>query len=198
MPDPSWTMQYLMNQTPEGNGFTRQFCYSQQAIVTEVTGGNPADRRVEIDATAGPQAGVVFATSQVPSLDSSIGITAEMIVNVSGDPNGDAGIELTFLDYALLLCIYPNKLNVYCGGDGQNSINTDVPTPPNNVDTLWRILFYPNHTMEVYRAGILVYGPVLMPISTMAYQRVLWWAESGALAVFKAFRYYLGGAVIPG
>lgn len=196
MPDPVWTLQYLYNQSPEQNGFTRQLCYQTPAPVTEVSSGPPANRRVEIDATD-PTSGIVFMTSQIPALDSGVGVTAEMMLNVSGAADGDAGVELTFLDYAILLNICPNKIDLSAPAEGGGGLRQIIATSPNNVDTLWRLLFYPNHNVSVYRAGVLVAGPFLAPVQPKRFQRVLWWGEAGALSVWKAMRYYIGGAVEP-
>ena len=200
MPDPVWTMRYQMNQTPEGNGFTRSFDYTLQAIVTEVTGGSPANRRVELDARAGLDCGVVFLTSTVPSLDFTQGATAETIVNVSGDSNGNAGIELTFLSYAVALQVYPGKVKLYAPGDGNPdpSVDVTVPTASNNADIKWRITFDTLHQVHIYRDDLLVIGPVVVPIVVKPFQRVLWWAEGGVLTIWRAFRFYVGGAVPAG
>jgi hypothetical protein len=200
MPDPVWTMQYMMNQTPEGNGFTRAYDYPIAAAVNAVTGGSPANRRVEIDARAGNDCGIVFLTSTIPSLDFTKGATLETIVNVSGDANGDAGMELTFLSYAVLLMIHPNKACVYSpeGDDGTPGFEVAVNTDSNNADLKWRITFDTDHNVRVYRDSALLIGPLAAPIVTKPFQRVLWWAESGVLAVWRAFRFYVGGAVAAG
>jgi hypothetical protein len=192
MPDPAWTQQYQFNQSPEGNGFTRRLY--RTPIVTEVTGGNPANRRVEIDSTNGD---AVFITSAVPSLDSSVGATAEMVVNVTGAADGNAGVELSFLDRAVLLMVYPNKIGISAAQeDGQ--IEQEVATASNAPDTEVRMTLDASKDLRIYRNDALILGPISTQTKTKPFQRVLWWGESGALVTFRALRYYLGGAVIPG
>lgn len=192
MPDPVWTQQYAFNQSPEGNGFTRQLYNSP--VVNEVTGGNPANRRVEIDSTNGD---AVFLTSAVPSLDSTVGATIEMTVAVSGNENGNAGFELTFLDRAVLVMIFPNKIGLTVAQDvGQ--FDQEIATASNAADTEIRVTFDATKALRVYRNDVLIAGPISTQTAVKPFQRVLWWCEAGALATFRVMRYYLGGAVIPG
>jgi hypothetical protein len=183
-------MQYMFNQTPENNGFTREFYRDPPlTVVNQITGGNPAERRVEIDSRGG--GGCVFFTSSVPSLDASVGVTAEVDVSVEGV--GDAGFELTFLDYAILLNIYEESIDVNCPGYG-NVVSTD----PNTAITKFRLLFKPSHEIEIYRQGVLILGPDLLPSIVKPFQRVLWWGEGNSLATFKGLKYWSGGAMPPG
>ena len=192
MPDPAWTQQYAFNQTPEANGFTRTLYNSP--VVTEVTSGNPANRRVEIDSTNGD---AVFTTSAVPSLDSSVGATAELQVAVTGAADGDAGVELTFLDRAVLIMVFPDKISIEVAQDA-GAFSQEFATASNGTDTLVRVTFDNTKALRVYRAGVLLAGPISTTTAVKPFQRVLWWAESGAIATFKIFRYWLGGAMAPG
>jgi len=193
MPDPAWTAQYNLAQTPEGNGFTRRDYNSP--VVTLTTGGQPANRKVVIDSTNGD---TVYTTSNVPSLDSGVGATAEMMVSVTGAVEGDAGIELTFLDRAVLVQIYPNKIVTSICNDLTGNVEQTFPTASNGTDTLIRVTFDATKNLRVYRAGVLLAGPLSTAGCVKPFQRVLWWGESGAIATFKQFKYYIGGAVVPG
>jgi len=193
MPDPAWTQQYNFAQTPENNGFTRQLYNSP--VITLTQGGNPANRNVNVDSTAGD---AVFLTSSVPSLSSSIGATAEMIVAVSGAAEGDAGIELTFLDRAVLVLVFPNKVSISICNDIIGNQESEYPTASNSGDTTIRVTFDSNKDLRVYRNAILLAGPLSTANCVKPFQRVLWWVETGAIGTFKALRYYLGGAVVPG
>src|SRR5574341_700713 len=125
MPDPVWSAQYQMNQAPEANGFTRVLYGAP--LVTEVTGGSPAQRRVEIASDAGS---AVFVTSSVPSLDDTIGVTAELVAR-SGAP-GNVGFECTFLDRALGVRMYADRIFVDIPGDAPGSgINLEIATAGN-------------------------------------------------------------------
>jgi len=193
MPDPVWTASYNFAQTPEGNGFTRTLYNSP--VVTLTTSGSPANRKVVVDSTNGD---VVFLTSAVPSLDSGVGATAEFQVAVTGAAEGDAGVELTFLDRAVLVQVYPNKIVTSICNDLIGNQEQTFATASNGTDTLVRITFDATKNLRVYRAGTLVAGPLSTDNCVKPFQRVLWWAESGAVATFKIFRYYIGGAVVPG
>ncbi len=191
MPDPSWTAEYNTAQSPESNGFTRQLVNSP--IVTEVTSGNPSDRRVEIGSDDGD---AIFLTSSIPSLDPTVGVTAEALVSCSGA--GDAGFELTFLDAAVLLMVYENSVEVSWPSDGTiPSSGVQVPTDT-NTEALIRYLFKSDSTVEVYRDSELIIGPVSVSRPSKPFQRVLWWGEGGGTQTFKAFRYWIGGAMAPG
>ena len=192
MPDPAWTAQYNFAQTPEGNGFTRQL--HNDPIVTLIQGGNPANRRVDVDSTNGD---AVFLTSQVPSLDSTIGATIEMTVAVSGAADGNAGFELTFLDRAVLVMVFPNKIGLTVAQDA-GQFDQEIPTASNSGDTEIRVTFDATKALRVYRNDVLIAGPISTQTAVKPFQRVLWWCEAGAIATFRVMRYYLGGAVVPG
>lgn len=192
MPDPTWTLQYNYANTPESNFFTRTL-YNIPTI-NEVRSGS--NRRVEIDSTNGD---AVFTSSIVPSLDSDVGATAEFMVNVSGNVNGDAGIELTFLDRAILVQVYPNHVYVGLTGDLE-TLEYTIPTASNNSDLLYRITYSGSgdNIINVYRGGTLIGGPYNPPVADKTFQRVLWWCEGGAISTWKGMKYYLGGPVVPG
>lgn len=193
MPDPAWTMQYQWNQPPEGNGFTRRLIGSP--VVVETIGGNPASRNVEITSNNGD---CVFLTSQVPALDSTVGVTAEMQVAVNG--SGDAGFELTLLDTIIMANVFENEVNLYCptGDGGASGFNLTETTDSNAADTLFRLLIDGSKRASLYRNGVAVWVNVQCPVLTRSFQRVLWWGEGGGTQKFNILRYYAGGAVIPG
>lgn len=194
MPQVPWTFQYNYQHDPEWNRFTR-IPYGNPVVNAVTTG----QRRVEVSCPEYKD-NIVFLSSDVPALDVALGITAEMMVNVSGPfADGNAGIEATFLPFAIAMQVRPNEVEFYSGGDGTNSVRIIVPTAPNNSDILWRITIDSNRIINIYRAGILVIGPVVIPSGgqPFPFQRFLWWVENGATATFKQMNYYQGGAVAP-
>lgn len=190
MPDPVWTFQYNFGQTPENNGFTRD---NYGATVNTVTGGQTANRRVEITGTS-PSVGCAFLTSTIPSLDPNIGVTVEGIMQVTG---GQAGLEMTFLNYAVTLDLLPASLQLRAVGDAGTEL-VEVATPSNSGQTTIRITFSPDRSVRVYRNGTLLGTIPTAPTLTMPFQRVLWWGEGQGTQTFRALRTYLGGAVAPG
>jgi hypothetical protein len=194
MPDPNWTAEYNTGNTPEQNGFSRTLYNSP--VVTATTSGPPAGRNVEINSDNGD---AVFITSQVPSLDPTLGASAEMDVEVVGA--GDAGFEMTFLNSAVLVNIFQNSVNVSIptGDDGTGASETDVATADNgDAPHTWRYLFDSSRNVSLYRDEVLVVGPIAASTITKPFQRVLWWGEGGGTQTYWGFRYYTGGAVIPG
>jgi hypothetical protein len=185
VPDPTWTSQYNLAQTPEANGFTRTLY--DNPVVNAVTGGSPANRRVEINSDAGS---CVFVTSAVPSLDGDTGVTAEVVVASSG--SGNAGFEVTFLDRAIGVQVYADRITV---ADGLNE-PASFPTAANTANTTVR-LTYQSGTARVYRNGTLL-ATLTPPFLGMPFQRVLWWGEEGGTQVWRALRYWSGGAMAPG
>lgn len=193
MPNPIWSFEYDFADSPEGNNFTRNL-YNNPTINEVKSGGN---KRVEINATNGD---CVFVSSFVPAIDSNTGITAECMVNVSGNAGGDAGIEITFLSHAILMQVYPNQVFIGLTGDLQ-TLEYFIPTASNNSDLLYRVTCSGSGSgteVNVYRAGTHVGGPYTPPTLTRAYQRFLWWGESGIVSTWKQLKYYLGGPVTPG
>ena len=191
MPDPVWTSSYNYAQSPEQNGFTRTLY--NDPVVTEITSGNPANRRVEINSNNGD---VVFLTSSVPSLDSSVGATAEAVVNVSGA--GDAGFELTFLNMGTLIQVLQNSILLSFCNDFGGYQEFLFSTSPNNVDITIRFTVDGSRQARLYRNTVLIDGPRTIPVCIKPFQRVLWWGESGGTQIFKGMKYYIGGAVVPG
>lgn len=188
MPDPVWTAEYDFSSTPEANGFTRVL-YNTPTL-TLVTSGSPANRRVEVNSDQGS---VVFVTSSIPSFDDSVGATGEAGLAVSG--TGDAGFEMTFLNRAMLIQIFQSSLLVTLAGDTGEQ-NYEFVTGDNTANTLWRAT-YQSGQLRVYRAGVLVAGPLTVPVAIKPFQRFLWWGEGGGAQVFRKLVYYVGGAVAP-
>ena len=186
MADPVWTNQYALNQTPEQNGFTRVL-YSSP-VVNAVTTGTPANRRVEITSSTGD---AVFVLSNVPSLDISNGATIETTLSCSG--SGDAGFELTFQTTHFGIQVYQNSVTVVVA-DGLPEHTID--TSSNSSDTIIRATVSSDNTLRVYRAGVLV-DTRSMPLDNHPLPRVLWWGEAGGTQIFRALKYYVGGAVAP-
>lgn len=188
MPDPNWTVAYNFGNTPEANGFTR-FIHPPEPLVTLVTSGSPANRRIEVDTSAGGD--ISFLTSNVPNLNEAIGMTAEATVHVSGP--GDVGFEATFLNFPVAINIFVDR--VFLERLGEPAI--EVLTPSNAADIIWRVT-YDGTNIRVYRAGALVIGPVAPVLYSKPSQQFQFWVESGAVAIYRALKYYLGGAVVPG
>lgn len=193
MPDPVWTQQYNLQQTPEQNGFTRTL--SGSPTVTTQTSGPAANRRVEVNSNNGD---CVFLTSQVPALDATVGATAESVCSCSGA--GNAGFELTFLSRAFLVMVFENRIDVTICRDGapQPSDEQSIPTASNGSNITLRFTTDGSSNLRVYRNGVLILGPTPLPACVKPFQRVLWWGEAGGTQIFRAFRYYIGGAVEPG
>ena len=200
MPDPAWTEDYNINNSPEENGFTRILTGSP--TILEQTTGNPNDRRLEITSDNGE---AVFTTSSVPSLDMTVGATLEAVGLVSGV--GDAGFELTFLDLAILVNVMENSVNLSIppgtdapGGagnfvDGQEIV---IATAPNNVKTTWRVTIDSARDWRVYRDVVLVAGPIATHFIVKPFQRILFWGEGGGTQSFYDMKYFIGGSVVPG
>ena len=192
MPDPNWTLNASFSQTPESNGFTRE-TYGAP-VINQVTTGPQANRRVEVNTDAG---GVVWKTSQVPSLDPAIGCTLEYVCSCSGA--GNAGIELTFLSRAVMVQVYQNKIVSILASDGiPQQVITEAATASNASDTTVRVTFDSSNNIRVYRNGTLIIGPVAVPVCVKPFQRILWWAEEGGTQIFKQVKAWLGGAMAPG
>lgn len=189
MADPVWTSQYNTAQTPEGNGFSRTLY--NNPTVNIVSSGTPANRRVEIVSNSGA---CVFETASVPSIDSSIGVTAESLLSCNG--TGDAGFELTFLDRFCGINVFANKI-ILSLPDGSGGVTEQTfATAANTGDTLIRFTYSPDGTGRIYRAGALVTA-VALPELAKPNQRVLFWGEGGGTQTFKTMKYYLGGPVAP-
>ncbi len=192
MPDPAWTQQYNFQQTPEQNGFTRTL--SGSPVVTTQTSGPAGGRRVEVTSTNGD---CVFLTSQVPSLDSNVGVTMEMVLSCSGA--GDAGFELTFLNIAFLIMVFANRIDLTLVQDEvPGQVDLSIPTATNGVDVEIRATVDGSKVLRLYRNDVLISGPHQLNPCVKPFQRVLWWGEGGGTQIFRALRYYLGGAVVPG
>jgi hypothetical protein len=185
--EPNWSMLYDFSLTPEANGFTRK-THVGTPTANFITRGNPFTRRIEIDSTSGD---LVFLTSSVPSLHGET--TAEFTVAVNGAPEGNAGLELTFLDTAISMMVYPARMQVLlCGNQ-----SFEVATASNAPETVWRTTL-DGSNLRVYRAGVLVFGPVGVPTcSPYKFQRFLWWVEEGAIVTIRKVAYYIAGAVAP-
>lgn len=192
MPDPVWTQQYDMSQTPEANGFTR--ILQGAPVVTLTTGGNPANRRVEINSNAGD---VSFVTSSVPALDDAVGVTAEMVAR-SGTP-GNAGFECLFLSRALGVRMYASSIIVDLPGSVPGSgVQVTIPTADNAAADVTLRFTYSAGTFRLYRNVVQIGGDLAAPAFVQAFQRVSWWGEEGGTQLVRALRYYIGGPVIPG
>src|SRR6266705_5828429 len=179
MADPVWTFTYSMNQTPEGNGFTRVI-HAPDPVVTLVTGGAPANRRIEVDTSAGGD--ISFLISTVPALDDVVGMTAEALCNVSGP--GDVGFESTFLTLDVqLIILEPSATLLLVGQPG-----ITVATASNNADILWRITYGGalDQNIRVYRAGILTIGPQAPVFQTNPFQQFQFFVEGGSVGIFKS------------
>ena len=192
MPDPNWSTQFNFSQTPETNGFTRQVYGTP--VIQEVTSGSQANRRVEINTDAGS---VVWGTTQVPSLDPTIGCTLEYVCNCTG--TGNAGIELTFLSRVVAVQVYAAEVRFYTVQDGvEPPPPTIVLTTANSANTTIRVTFDSSNNVRVYRNGTLIIGPQAVPVAVKPFQRVLWWAEEGGVQTFRTIKVWLGGAMAPG
>jgi hypothetical protein len=192
MPDPAWTDEYDMGNLPAVNGFTEQDVASP--VVTLQTTGNPANRRIEIESSNGD---AIFLTSSVPSLDPTVGVTAEAVLSCTGA--GDAGFELTFLNAAVLLMVYENSAEVsWPSGPVVPGNSITVATASNAGDVRWRYLFKPDRNIEVYRDEVLIIGPVPVSDPDKPFQRVLFWGEGGGTQIFREMMYWIGGAMVPG
>ena len=192
MPDPAWSFQASFSQLPEANGFTRELYGSP--VINAVTTGPQANRRLEVNTDNG---GVVFFTTQIPSLSTVSGCTMEFVCSCNGI--GNAGIELTFLDRVVTVQVYQNKVQLRMVSDGipQEVVN-EANTAANTSDTTFRVTFDDQNKARVYRNGTIILGPTDVPTCVKPFQRVLWWAEEGGTQIFKQIRFWLGGAMIPG
>lgn len=191
MPNPNWTAEYAFNALPEANGFTREVVGAP--VQTIVTSGSPANRRVELQSDQGS---VIFHGAGIP-LNEVVGATMECIVNVTGV--GDAGFELTFLERHIGIQIYASRVTVTLP-DGQEP--HEILTPSNGSNTTFRatlIRIAGVATLNLHRAGAPVpIGTFIVPAYSHASPRVLFWGEEGGTQIFRALRYWLGGAMAPG
>lgn len=192
MPTPAWTAQYDFTKTPAGNGFT-QVNYGNPTLTLNQHGTN---QNVTITNPTSADS-VVFLTSNVPALDSTVGATCEMIASVTGA--GDAGFELGFLNQDVQVLLLANSVLVSVATDGiAGNVNTTVATPSNGTATTIRATIDGGANLNVYRNGVLVVGPIaLLPFSGHKFQNVLWWGEAGGTQTFTELAYYIGGAVAP-
>ena len=189
--DPNWTAQFIFSQAPEANGLTRTLYGTP--TVTSITTGSAANRRLIIDSAGGD---CVFTTSQVPSLDSTVGATIEFTIAQTGA--GDAGFELTFLNRAFGVEIHETSVTVrICQDAAPGEITQSASTALNTTDVLWRLTVDGSSQLRLYRAGTLIIGPVTVPGCVKPFQRVLFWGEGGGTSVWKKVAYYIGGAVAP-
>lgn len=191
MPDPVWSFQYSLTQTPEQQGFSRVFNSGVEPAITLVTGGSPANRRIQVNTDNGGD--VSFITSNIPSFNSAVGFTSEALVNVSGA--GDAGFEARFVELFCAINIFQDRVYLERGDD-----SVEVATPSNAADILWRLTF-DGTNVRVYRAGSLVIGPVapkFFELLDRSFQKFQFWAEGGGTVIFKQMKYYIAGAVVPG
>jgi hypothetical protein len=188
MPDPIWSFTYNVSASPEAQGFTR-FIHEPAPTITIQTTGPSANRRVQVNTDAGGD--VSFLTSNVPALNSTAGFTAEALMSVNGVGNG--GFEATFLDKDVQVLIYQTKAQILLN----TGVAGEVITASNASDTLWRATFDGTH-IRLYRAGVLVLGPLLPTVYTSPYQRFQFWAEGGGTVIVKAMKYFIAGAVVPG
>jgi hypothetical protein len=186
MADPNWTAQYQFNLTPEQNGFTR-ILYGSPTVTT-VTGGTPANRRIEVNSNAGS---VVFELSNVPSLNLTNGATIEALVAVTD--SGHAGMELTFQSTHFGVHIYTNRIEVLVA-DGEPPVS--YATASNAGDTKVRVTVSPDSTLRVYRNDVIL-ATRQMPAYQHALPRVLFWAEEGGTQTFRSLKYFLGGPFAP-
>jgi hypothetical protein len=193
MADPVWTNQYNTALGPEQNGtFTQNLAsYSVASSINSITSGSPANRRLEI--TGGNvNAGAVWLTSQVPTLDPTIGTTIESLVQVSGDDQCNFGYELTFLDRAIGLQVHQNRITVQVlDGQGLHIFNT----ADNSGQTRVR-LTYAVGIASIYRNAVLL-GTIPVPSSPFQSQRVLYWQEGLGSVTIRELKYFVGGAVAP-
>jgi hypothetical protein len=186
MPDPTWTAEYNTGNSPEENGFTRVL--SGSPGVNEVTSGNPANRRVEIDSLDGE---AVFITN-VPSFNASQGATLEADFNFISANGGNIGAEITFADNAFGATIFENNVEFTLNGIGVET----VPVVALGRHT-WRMTFLGSMAI-LYRDEVLVDTvQATQPLSPRI-QRALWWVGEGAIGAMHGLRYYTEGAVAPG
>lgn len=184
-----WTAQYNFGQAPEQQNFTRSV-YGATAVVKVNSTGPTANRNLTVT-ESDANSGVAFLTSSIPSFDATRGATAEATVAVTGA--GDAGFEVTFLDHAFGLNIATSGLILDVDGAPEQV----VATASNAGATTFRITIDATATLNVYRAGVRVAGPIALPVVAHPFQRFLFWGESGGAQVFTALAYYIGGAVAP-
>lgn len=187
MADPVWSGQYNYAQTPEQNGFTRVLYNAP--VITLVTGGTPASRRVEVTSNAGD---AVFQTTSVPALSVANGATVQIQVQVSGA--GDAGYELTFQQLVFQVQVYANRVTVTVpDGTGEHQVDSN----DNSAATVTvRSTVDATGVLRTYRNTVLI-DTRQLPANTQPFQRVLWWGEGGGLQTFRQMAYYTGGPVAP-
>lgn len=202
MPTPNWSYAYQTSQTPEANGFTRLNQTPPMPVVTLVTGGSPAQRRIEVttipnDPDTGQQANdIVFLINNVPSFDVSRGMTAEAMLNVSGA--GDVGFEARFIGVALSVCVFQNRVTLEAPWKPDLPTYFEAATANNNADLLWRTTFDGANAM-IYRAGVAVLGPIPIPlrIAALPQANFMFWFEGGGVGIIKQMNFFIGGAVVP-
>jgi len=192
MPTPVWTAQYDFTQTPVQNGFT-EFDTGSPSVTTTSTS-------LAVDSSHGD---AVFVTV-LPAFtfSSSVGMTAEATVAVSGSTVGiyppDAGFEIDFLNQQVQILIQPSAVEISVSEDVIGNVNTTVATASNIAAIAWRVTVDGTGVLKLYRAGILVAGPIQLLTSTTSFERFLFWGEQGVVVTFTEMNYYNGGAVPPG
>jgi hypothetical protein len=194
MADPIWSDQYDYSKSPEDNNYSRVI-YSK--LDPSPTGADPVitekSTEVEIDSNNGS---VVFVTENPVGMEKSKGITVDFTVTVTGV--GHAGVELTFMDCAILVQIYESRLEIYCP-QGRSKVpwtNQNIATMANSNIT-YRITYDETNGVSVYRGKTKYFGPALTPKIPKPYNRILWWGEGGGKQVFHSFKYYFDGTVVP-
>lgn len=202
MPTPSWTFSYNMAQTPEQNGFTRLNQSPPMPVINLVTGGNPANRRIEVTTiAANPDQGIqandiVFLINNIPNFDVAIGMTAEALLSVSGV--GDVGFEARFIGIAISVSIFQDRVRLEAPWLSTVPTYIEAPTLPNDVNVLWRTTF-DGADARIYRAGVLALGPVAIPlrVAALPQSNFMFWFENGGTGIIKAMNFFIGGAVVP-
>lgn len=184
MPDPVWTGQYDLTKSPEAKGFAR---WSQgDPVVTLVTAGQAANRRVEIQTDAGN----IYIQRAVPSLVRA-GFTLE--IEAASVGAGAAGIEVALPELAFSLFVREAAIDVLvCDGQGPRSF----PTASNAAGCRLRVTF-DGTVARAYRNGVLVVQGNA-PDLPLPWRYVGFFAEGGGTQAFRAVRWYVGGAVAPG
>jgi len=192
MPTPVWTAQYDFTQTPVQNGFT-EFDTGSPSVTTTSTS-------LSVDSSHGDA--VFVAIVPAFTFNPTVGLTAEATVAVSGSAVGiyppDAGFELDFLGQQVELLIQPNAATISVSADVTGNQNTTVSTASNTAATVWRVTIDGTGIANVYRAGVLVIGPIQLLMSTALSEKFIFWGEQGAIVTFTELNYYNGGAVSPG
>lgn len=193
MPTPSWSFTYNMAQTPEANGFTR-LIHSPDPIITLVTSGTPANRRIEVNTDGGGD--LICLINNVPSFSVANGMTAEALINVAGA--GDVGFEARFIGLAISVSIFSGKVRLEIPFSQTTPTYVEAATAANNADILWRTTFDGSNA-RIYRAGVLVLGPVSMivKVGEMPQANFMFWFEGGGTGIIKSMNFFIGGPVVP-